>query len=82
LTWLGEAAEEARGYSFGPALIAALAPAIDAVFELAPDALKRGESRPLDALLQRHFSASLAKRELELDCEPPARIEWLGTIAP
>jgi hypothetical protein len=80
LTWLGPAAEAAPGCSFGPALIEALAPAIDAVFELVPEALKRGESKPLDALLQRRFAAALATTELELGSEPVAQIRWLGTI--
>ena len=82
LTWLGKSAEAAPGCSFGPALIAALAPALDAVFELAPEALKRGETRPLDALLQRRFSAALPVSELTLRCERPAQIRWLGTLAP
>ena len=82
VTWLGAGAEAAPGLSFGPALIDWLAPAIDAVFELAPEALKRGETRPLDALLQRRFSAALPspELELELDTQPAGQIRWLGTI--
>lgn len=80
VTWLGAAAETARAQSFGPALLAKLAPALDAVFELRPETLKRGESTPLDTLLQRRFSAALPASELELDCEPAGQIRWLGTI--
>ena len=52
------------------------------MFELAPEALKRGETRPLDALLQRRFSAALPspELELELDTQPAGQIRWLGTI--
>jgi hypothetical protein len=82
VTWLGKSAEAAPGCNFGPALIAALAPALDAVFDLAPELIRRGESKPLDALLQRRFSAALPASELELCCEPPAQLRWLGTIAP
>jgi hypothetical protein len=80
LTWFGKSAEAAPGQSFGPALIAALGPAIDAVFALAPEALKRGETRPLDALLQRRFAEKLVSSELELRAEPCAQIRWLGTL--
>ncbi|HYP87152.1 MAG TPA: hypothetical protein VEQ59_03350 [Polyangiaceae bacterium] len=82
ITWLGKAAEAAPGQSFGPALVEALAPAIDAVFELSPVALKRGETKPLDALLQSRFSAALPAQPLDLSGEPPTEIRWLGTIAP
>ena len=82
LTWLGNSAAAAPGCSFGPALIAALAPAIDAVFELAPQALQGVGTRPLDALLQQRFSAALATHELALQPEPAAEIRWLGTLAP
>lgn len=80
VTWLGADAEGAPGVSFGPALIRSLAPALDAVFELAPETLKRGETRPLDALLQRRFSAALAGGDVELEVEPAGPIRWLGTI--
>lgn len=81
LTWLGKSAEAAPGCSFGPQLVAALAPAIDAVFELTVERLRRGETKPLDALLQQRFSAALPARELELRGDPPGEIRWLGTIA-
>jgi hypothetical protein len=82
LTWLGKAAEAAPGTSFGPGLVEALAPAIDAVFGLAPEALKRGESKPLDTLLQRRFAAALPALQLTVRCEEPSAIKWLGTLAP
>lgn len=82
LTWLGKAAESAPGCSFGPPLLEALGPALDSVFELAPAALARGETKPLDALLQRRFAAGLPGLELELRCERPSEIRWLGTLAP
>lgn len=82
LTWLGRAAEAAPGCGFGPPLIAALNPALDAVFDLAPEALARGQRKPLDALLQQRFAAVLTTHELELTCEPTRDVRWLGTLAP
>jgi hypothetical protein len=82
LAWLGKSAEAAPMQSFGPGLVAALAPALDAVFGLSPEALKRGETRPLDALLQQRFLAALPASELDVSCTAPGAIQWLGTLAP
>ena len=82
LVWLGQAAETAPNVSFGPSLVAALAPALDAVFDLTPEALKRGESKPLDALLQRRFFAALTSTELALPSPPASAVRTLGTLAP
>jgi hypothetical protein len=82
LTWLGSSAAAAPNCSFGPPLIAALAPALEAVFELAPLALKQAETKPLDALLRRRFAAALSVTELELCCEQSSRLRLLGTLAP
>jgi hypothetical protein len=82
LTWLGKNAEAAPMLSFGPALIEALSPALDAVFGLAPETLKRGQNKPLDALLQERFLAALPAGELDVEGSAPSAIQWLGTIAP
>lgn len=83
VTWLGRAAEAAPGASFGPPLIAALRPALDAVFDLSPEALTRGRVTALDALLRERFRAALpARRELALACSGGASLRWLGTLAP
>jgi hypothetical protein len=82
IAWLGRAAEAAPGVSFGPGLVDALSPALDAVFGLAPEALKRGASKPLDALLQERFLAALPQSELSVSCSAPRAIKWLGTLAP
>src|SRR6187399_1909662 len=47
IAWFGPAAESAPGASFGHGLVEALSTALDSVFDLAPDALKRGETKPL-----------------------------------
>lgn len=80
LTWIGRAAEAAPGLCFGPPLVAALAPALDAIFELVPQAVCRGQTRPLDALLRELFRRELPG-ELRLECEPASAIRWLGTLA-
>lgn len=82
ITWFGKAAEAAPGLSFGPGLVEAWGAALDAVVGLAPPQLKRGESKPLDALLQQRFAAALPAAELSVDVSPPGAIQWLGTIAP
>lgn len=82
VTWLGESAESAPGLSFGPGLIEALSPALDAVFDLVPAELMRDRATPLDALLKRRFAAALPANELTVRAAaPPSAIEWLGTIA-
>jgi hypothetical protein len=81
LAWLGQAAEDAPGVSFGPRLVAALEPALDAVFNLRPELLTRGETKALDSLLRERFEAALPACQLELDCEADAKVRWLGTIS-
>ena len=82
ITWLGQAAEAAPALNYGPALVTALAPALDSVFYLAPEALKRGETRPLDALLRARFRAALPAAELSVPAATGGSLRWLGTIAP
>lgn len=80
VAWLGKAAEDAPGVSFGPGLVQALGAALDAVFDLAPAALTRGETRPLDALLRARFQAALPGAALAVPCEPATALRWLGTL--
>jgi hypothetical protein len=82
LAWLGKAAEAAPGVSFGPGLVSELAPALDAVFELGPGALGRGDERPLDALLRARFLAALPARDVAVCATQSATLRWLGTISP
>jgi hypothetical protein len=82
LSWFGPGAEAAPGVSFGPELVSALAPAFDAVFLQEPEALKRGETKPLDALLRAGFASALTLREVALVVEVTSGIRWLGTLAP
>lgn len=82
LTWFGEAAEAAPGWSFGPGLVAALSPALDAVFGLSPARLVRGETRPLDTLLRSRFLATLPRPDYAVACTSAGSVRWLGTIAP
>ena len=83
IAWLGRAADEARGFSFGPGLVDALGPALDAIFGLDPETLKRGETKALDTLLRARFQAALPMSgEVTLPCVPTNNIHWLGTIAP
>jgi hypothetical protein len=82
IAWFGPAAEAAPGASFGEGLVAALGPALDAIFELRPDAVTRGETKPLDALLRQRFLAALPATELSVTCERARGIRWLGTLAP
>jgi hypothetical protein len=82
IAWFGAAAEAAPGASFGEGLVAALGAALDGVFELAPDAVTRGENRPLDTLLRTRFLAALPAAELSVTCELARGLHWLGTIAP
>lgn len=82
IAWFGKAAESAPGQSFGEGLVEALGGALDVVFDLAPEALKRGETKPLDTLLRSRFLAALPLREVEVTCAAPQALRWLGTIAP
>ena len=82
LTCLGAAAEAAPGLSFAPGLVEALRPALDSVFELSAEAMRRGETKPLDALVRERFQSALALSELTVPCAPDAPLRWLGTIAP
>ena len=81
LAWLGADAEAAPGVSFGPALVQALRPALDSVFELSPDALTRGGTKPLDTLLRARFQVALPGVNVRLECEPARNLRWLGTIS-
>jgi hypothetical protein len=81
VTWLGAAAEGAPGCSFGEPFVAALAPALDAIFELVPETLQQGQDKPLDTLLRARFSAALVEPTLSLICHGPSPIRWLGTLA-
>jgi len=84
IVWLGRAAEEAPGCSFGPGLVDALGPGLDDIFGLDPESLKkRGETTALDTLLRARFRAGLSTlSEVTLPCAPASGIHWLGTIAP
>jgi len=82
IAWFGAAAESAPGASFGEGLVEALGTALDSVFNLAPDAVKRGETKALDALLRARFQAALSATEVSVKCEPSRSLRWLGTVAP
>jgi hypothetical protein len=83
IVWLGKAAEDAPGHSFGPGLVDALGPALDDIFGLEPQSLKRGETKALDTLLRARFKAALPiSGEVTLASAPTSAIHWLGTIAP
>jgi hypothetical protein len=82
LAWLGTAAEAAPGLSFGPGLVAALGPALDSVFDLAPASLTRGDGKPLDSLLRARFLAALGARDVTVPAPPSRALRWLGTISP
>ncbi len=82
IAWFGSAAESAPGARFGEGLVAALGSALDSVFDLAPEAVKRGETKALDALLRARFQAALTEAEVTITCEPVRALRWLGTIAP
>lgn len=81
VSWLGPAAENAPGRNFGRAFVAALKAPLDAVFDLAPQALQREGSKPLDALLRARFAAALSASTLRLECPDDQPIRWLGTLA-
>jgi hypothetical protein len=84
IAWLGPAADRAPGQSFGPGLVQALSAALDSVFDLEPDVVKRGETKALDSLLRARFRAALPASELSIDVsdEPTRALRWLGTLAP
>ena len=82
IAWLGKAAESAPGVSFGEGLVAALGEALDSVFDLAPEAVKRGETKALDALLRARFRAALRQGEVNVQCGPAGALRWLGNVAP
>lgn len=81
IVWLGADAEAAPGVSFGPGLVQALHGALDAVFDLAPEALRVGE-KPLDTLLRQRFLAALSGDQVQVTVTAPAALRWLGTLAP
>jgi hypothetical protein len=81
LAWLGKSAEAAPGWSYGPGLIDALGSALDAVFNLAPAALKQGQTKPLDVLLRQRFLATVPGPQLLVPCTESDRVHWLGTIS-
>jgi len=80
LVWLGDAAEAAPGLSFGPALVQALGGALDAIFELAPAALRDGE-KPLDACVRQRFSEAVSVSTIAVREAPAAPVHWLGTLS-
>lgn len=82
IAWFGSAAESAPGQSFGPGLVQALGAALDQVFDLDPEAVKRGETKALDALLRARFRAALPAAEVSVSGEPARALRWLGTLAP
>jgi hypothetical protein len=80
LTWLGRAAEASPGASFGPGLVNALAPALDAVFELGSQLLRPGDDRPLDKLIRSRFQAALQAQTLDITAAVGLPLRWLGTL--
>jgi hypothetical protein len=82
ITWLGRAAENAPGVSFGEGLVAALGDALDSVFGLDPEVVKRGETKALDALLRARFQAAVSQPEIDVSCQPSRALRWLGNVTP
>ena len=82
IAWLGRAAEDAPGLSFGEGLVAAWGDALDSVFGLDPEAVKRGETRALDALLRACFQAALGQTEVNVSGQPTRALRWLGNVTP
>ena len=80
IAWLGRAAENAPGVSFGEGLVAALGDALDSVFGLDPEAVKRGETKALDTLLRARFQAALGQTEVRVSCQPTRALRWLGNV--
>jgi len=81
LVWLGRPADDAPGKSFGPALVEGFRPALEAVFDLAPEQLMKGETLALDSLLRRRFRAALTGVELTVVGPSAGLVRWLGTVA-
>lgn len=82
VVWLGPAAHSAPSCTFGPALIEALRDALDSVFEVAPETIALGETKPLDALLRARFSRALPGDEASVRCPATDQVLWLGALAP
>jgi hypothetical protein len=80
MTWLGAEATTASDVSFGPELLSALDPALDAVFELSPTSLTRGTTQPFDALLRERFAAALATATFSLPVGTELFARRLGTL--
>ena len=78
--WLGPAAERAPDLSFGPALAATLAPALDAIWKLPPDLARSAGAAPLDRALRLRFAAALPSAELHVSALPTSAVRWLDTI--
>jgi hypothetical protein len=81
IAWFGKAAEDAAGSSFGPGLVDCIAPALEDVFNLDPETLRRGETKPLDTLVRARFMAALPSREVCVTCSLGGSLHWLGTLA-
>jgi hypothetical protein len=83
VTWLGSDAEAAPGWSYGKGLVDSLGTALDSVFMLDPEALKRGETKALDSLIRSRFLAALGSLgEVSVPCDAASSVRWLGTVAP
>jgi|GEM_PF-5970141 len=82
LVWLGKDAESAPGVSFGEGLVAALGDALDSVFDLEPEVVKRGETKALDTLLRARFRAALRQAEVDVSGPRSRALRWLGNVAP
>jgi hypothetical protein len=82
IAWFGAAAERAPDVSFGPGLVGALGPALDSVFELRSDEVRRGETKPLDALLRARFQAALGEPEARVQSQPWPEVRRVGNLAP
>jgi hypothetical protein len=79
-TWLGSDTAGAPDIHFGSALVRALAPALDAVFELEPEAL-RCEHQPLDAVLRQRFREALPRSHFSFEGSGKAlAARWLGVV--
>lgn len=79
--WLGPAAERAPDLSFGPALAAALSPALDAIWKLAPGLTRSSDAQPLDRALRAKFAAALPTAVVHVSALKSAPVRWLNTIA-
>jgi hypothetical protein len=81
IVWLGSDAESAPGRSFGPPFVSALQAPLAAIFDLSPQVVQRGETKPLDTLLRARFGAAVTTPQLRLDCDVASSLRWLGTLA-